>query len=72
MAGRGEPPAAGFLSQGGPGHVAGSSVVPAVPSKSTAATGRAQARGEVCPHLGKAGRKGRGGVILEVNGKIDL
>lgn len=29
-------------------------------------------RGEVCPHLGKAWMKGRGGVILEVNGQIDL
>lgn len=44
VAGRGELLGAGFVFKGVPGHVAGSLVVPAVPSKSTPGTGCAQAQ----------------------------
>lgn len=65
VAGRGEPLAVGFVSQGVPWL---SLLSPANPRLQQAVH---RPRSGVCPHLGKAGRKGRGGVILEVNGKID-
>lgn len=66
VAGRGELLAAGFVFQGVPWL---SLLSPTNPRLQQAVH---RPRGEVCPHLGKAGRKRRGGVILEVNGKIDL